>query len=79
MINLNHLYISESTIKELSGLVVLIEKQREIAKSIEGVKKFMFGLDAICINSSENMEGNILMEQGSRASEIIVNQKWIKR
>ena len=77
--NLNQLYLAESKIKEIDELVTLLRRQKEIAKNLEGINRIIYGFDAICVNSSEELEGSILLEQGFCVSEIIVNRKWIQR
>ena len=77
--NLNQLYLAESKIKEIDELVTLLRRQKEIAKNLEGINRIIYGFDAICVNSSEELEGSILLEQGFYVSEIIVNRKWIQR
>lgn len=77
--NLNQLYLAESKIKEIDELVTLLRRQKEIAKNLEGINRIIYGFDAICVNSSEELEGRILLEQGFCVSEIIVNRKWIQR
>ncbi|MGN0385132.1 MAG: hypothetical protein ACI4EX_04540 [Lachnospiraceae bacterium] len=79
LVNLNQLYISESKIKRLDELVDLMKKQKLLLENLEGMNRVLFGFDAICVNSSEELNGKDLLEAGLFVSEIIVNNKWIRR
>lgn len=79
LVKLNQLYISESKIQALDDLVELMRKQKLMLDGLKGTKRLLFGFDAICVNSSKNLNGNVLLEPGLYVSEIIVNHKWIRR
>lgn len=79
LINLNHIYISESGIIELDGLVELLKMQKSVREGLTGMEKVLFGLEAICVKSSEELKGEQLLVQGMYVSGIIVNNKWIRR
>ena len=76
---LNQLYIAESQIQALDDLDELMRRQKVVLDGMKGVERLLFGLKAICVNSSNNLNGNMLLETGLSASEIIINHKWICR
>lgn len=63
----------------MGDLFLLMKEQKEIWTGLELPKRIFFGLDAICVNSTENLNGNVLLESGRLAEEIIINNKRIQQ
>lgn len=77
--NLNQICIKESRISSLNALVEMLNAKKNIIENLQGIDKILFYMEAICIKSSEELEGDQLLVKGMTASEIIVNGKWITR
>lgn len=76
--NLNQLYISKSEISNLNGLDDLMKLQKSIFDTQKEKRKWkIYGLYAICINSSMELDGGFLQNSELYVSEIIINGRLI--
>lgn len=80
LVNLTQLYIADSHVTSLDKLVRLTRKQKAMLLQMEPIKRILFGLHGICIESDcKNLNGNELIEPTCFISEIKINGKWLIR
>lgn len=73
---LSHLYIADSHIDSLDPLKELIaEQKRQFDTEKDFHKRLFMIIDAVCVNSSNELDGDQLLESGAYITEIIVNDK----
>lgn len=74
--SLSHLYIADSHIESLNALKELItDQKRQFDAEKDFHKKLFMVIDAVCVNSSYELDGNELLEPGAYITEVIVNHK----
>lgn len=73
---LSHLYIADSHIESLDTLKeLIIEQKKQFDAEKDMHKKLFMTIDAICVNSSNELDGKELLEPGAYITEVIVNYK----
>ena len=73
---LSHLYISESNIDSLKVLKELVtEQKRRFDNEKDFHKRLFMIIDAVCVNSENELDGSELLETGAYISEVIINRK----
>jgi hypothetical protein len=73
---LTHLYISDSHVDSLEALKELLTEQKRLFDEEKKIKKCcFFNMKAICVESDEELDGNILLEPGAYISELIINHR----
>jgi hypothetical protein len=73
---LTHLYIADSHVDSLDALKELLKEQKRLFDEEKKIKKWcFFNMKAICVESDEELDGNILQEPGAYISELIINHK----
>lgn len=78
--SLNQLYITHSNISSLTGLIELVKKQKEKYDAEENLNQRLFiGFDGICIDSSHDLDGKELLEQGMCIQELIINGRHLRK
>lgn len=76
LVNLSQLYIANSHIRSLEPLLRLISLQKIRVEQEENAMKRMFmTIQAICIESDNELDGSELLESGVYISEFIINRK----
>lgn len=76
---LRQLYISESKIKDLNNLVAFLKRKEIYLRELELRDRVLQMTEGICINSDNKLDGAILNTNDFYVSEIIVNNKHIRR
>lgn len=82
LFKLKQLYIENSHIENMVELVQLInEKKKCVDNAVDLWRKIEYGMEGICINSDRysSNDGTELSAPGLFVSEIIVNQKHLRR
>ena len=77
--NLRQIYIAESHIESITPLADLLYKQKAIQDTLEGIRWFTYGMEAICIRSTCNLDGEVLLEPHLYMTEVWVNNKRIRK
>lgn len=75
--NLRQLYVANSHIKNLDGLVALMNEQARIRESLDVFERIMYGFEGICIESDGNLDGKALLIPKYYVTEIKINGKTV--